>query len=148
MKYAKYGFLVLTLALVMGFNAQPAAAQQAFTGHFTLPAEAYWGATLLPPGEYSLIAKVDQTSTIHEVTVKGDGIRTSILTCNMLTKPVSNHSVLELEQINGVNVIRQLDAGLVGESFRFAVAKQARASAERASAAPVKSVPVQTSSAY
>lgn len=142
MKYAKYGFFVLTLALLLGFNAQPAAAQQAFTGHFSLPAEAYWGATLLPPGEYSLTANLNLTSTIHEVTVKSEDIRATILTCNMLAEPVSNHSALELEQINGVNVIRQLDAGIVGQSFRFSVAKQARASAERASATPVKSVPV------
>src|SRR5579864_663879 len=146
MKYAKYGFGVLTLALAMGLTTKPAAAQQAFTGHFTLETEAYWGAKLLPPGEYSILANLDPTSLIREVRVTGDGVRASVLTANTLGEPVSDHSKLRIEQINGVNVIRQLDAGLVGQSFRFGVSKNARVNAEQASVSSQKqlTVPVST----
>lgn len=148
MKYAKHGFLVLTLALVAGFTAPRAAAQQAFTGSFTLASEAYWGPTLLPAGQYSIIANLDPTTTIHAVRVIGDGVRATILSGAVLTGNLSDHSKLQLEQINGVNVIRELDAGLVGRSFRFAVSKNARGHAEQASAAAVTTVPVSTSGAY
>jgi hypothetical protein len=148
MKYAKHGFLVLTLALVAGFTAPRAAAQQAFTGSFTLTSEAYWGPTLLPAGQYSIIANLDPTSTIHVVRVLGEGVRASVLTGSVLAGPVSEHSKLQLQQINGVNVIRELDAGLVGQSFRFSVSKIARGHAEQASAASMTAVPVSTSGAY
>jgi hypothetical protein len=148
MKYAKHGFLVLTLALVAGFTAPRAAAQQAFTGSFTLDSEAYWGPTLLPAGQYSIIASLDATSAIRVVSVKGEGVRASVLTGNVLAGRVSAQSKLQLQQINGVNVIRELDAGLVGQSFRFTVSKNARGHAEQASAASMKTVPVSTSGAY
>lgn len=133
MKYAKYAFVVLTIALVMSATTQPAAAQQAFTGHFTLPAEAYFGPTLLPAGDYSIQANLDKTTSVREVVVRGDSVRTSILTSTIMTEPVSSQSRLEIQTINGVNVIRQLDAGLVGQSFRFGVSKKARTDVERAS---------------
>jgi hypothetical protein len=147
MKYAKHGFLVLTLALVAGFTAPRAAAQQAFTGSFTLESEAYWGPTLLPAGQYSIIANLDPTSTIHLVRVLGEGVRASILTGAVLAEPVSAHSKLQLQQINGMNVIRELDAGLVGQSFRFSVSKNVRGH-EQTSTTAMTTVPVSTSGAY
>ena len=148
MKYAKHGFLVLTLALVAGFTVPRAAAQQAFTGNFTLDSEAYWGSTLLPPGQYSIIANIDALSAIHQVRIKGEGLQAAVLSGVVLAVPVSTQSKLQLQQINGVNVIRELDAGLVGQSLRFAVSRTARGHAEQASAASMKTVPVSTSSAY
>jgi len=146
MRYAKYGFIVLTLALVIGFSAPRAAAQEQFTGNFTLTTEAYWGGTLLPPGDYSIAVSLDKTM-VHEVRVKGEGIRASILTVPISTEPVSDRNKLELDAINGVYVIRQLDAGLVGQSYRFVVSKNARAHAEQVSAASHVTVPVAASSA-
>jgi len=148
MKYAKHGFLVLTLALVAGFTAPRAAAQQAFTGSFTLDSEAYWGPTLLPAGQYSLIANLDPTSAVHTVRITGESVRATVLSGSVLNGPVSAQSKLQLQQINGVNVIRELDAGLVGQSFRFSVSKNARGHAEQASATTTKTVPVSTSGAY
>jgi len=148
MKYAKHGFLVLTLALAAGFTVPSASAQQAFTGKFTLPSEAYWGPTLLPAGQYSIIANLDPTTAVHEVRVMGEGVRATVLTGAVFTRPVSSHSMLELQDINGVAVIRQLDAGLVGQSFRFSVSKNARGHAEQASASAMTPVPVSTSGAY
>jgi len=148
MKYAKHGFLVLTLALAASFTVQRAAAQQAFTGKFTLASEAYWGPTLLPAGQYSIIANLDPTTSVHEVRVVGEGVRAAVLTGAVFNKPVSSHSKLQLQEINGVAVIRQLDAGLVGQSFRFSVSKNARGHAEQASAGSVTTVPVSTSGAY
>lgn len=148
MKYAKHGFLVLTLALVAGFTAPRAAAQQAYTGTFTLASEAYWGPTLLPAGQYSIIANLDPTSAVRAVNIKGDGVRATVLTSRGMTGNVSADNKLLLEQINGVNVIRELDAGLVGQTFRFSVSKNARGHAEQASSSAMTTVPVSTSGAY
>ena len=148
MKYAKHGFLVLTLAVVAGFSAPRAAAQQAFTGKFTLASEAYWGPTLLPAGQYSIIANLDPTTSVRAVRILGEGVQATVLSGAVLTGPASAHSKLQLQQINGVNVIRELDAGLVGQSFRFAVSKNARGHAEQASAGAMATVPVSTSGAY
>jgi hypothetical protein len=148
MKYAKHGFLVLTLALVAGFTAPRAAAQQAYTGTFTLASEAYWGPTLLPAGHYSIIANLDPTSAIHPVNIRGEGVRATVLSGAVMTGNVSTENKLQLQQINGVSVIRELDAGLVGQSFRFTVSKNARGHAEQASASSMTTVPVSTSGAY
>lgn len=145
MKYAKYGFVVLTLALVMGFTTPRAAAQEQFTGNFTLTTEAYWGATLLPPGDYSIAVSLGKASSVHEVRVTGEGVRASILAGPVVDEKISDRNALELQQINGVYVIRQLDAGIAGESYRFLVAKNARAHAEQASTASRMTVPVSAS---
>lgn len=148
MKYAKHGFLVLTLAVVAGFTVPRASAQQAFTGKFTLASEAYWGPTLLPAGQYSIIANLDPTTSVRAVSILGESVKATILSGAVLTGAVSAHSKLQLQQINGVNVIRELDAGLVGQSFRFAVSKNARGHAEQASAGSMTTLPVSTSGAY
>jgi len=147
MNYAKYGLLVLTLAAVVGFTAPPAAAQAAFSGHFTLESEAYWGQVHLAPGEYTLLVNLDPTSLVRSVKITGEHVRTTILTGASMSAPASDRSKLELEQINGVNVIRQLDAGLVGQTFRFPVSKNALRNIEQASTSSPKTmtVPVSTS---
>lgn len=148
MKYAKYGLAVLTLALVMGFTTPRAAAQEQFNGKFTLTTEAYWGPTLLPPGDYAITVSADMTSGVRPVEVKSESMHASILTGPVNPEPVSEHNAIELEQINGVYVIRQLDAGIVGQSFRFAVSKNARAHAERTSTSAMLTVPVTTSGSH
>lgn len=147
MKYAKYGFVVLSAALIVGFTAQPAAAQQ-FTGNFTLATEAYWGSTLLQPGDYKIAVNTDVAHRVRQAVVTGEGLRRAILTGPTYKEPVSNQSQLELEQINGVYVIRQLDAGLVGQSFRFVVSKNARTHGEQTTASSTMHVPVVTNGAY
>jgi len=147
-KYAKYGTIVLMLALVISAGAPRAAAQNVFKGTFNLPTEAYWGPTLLQPGQYSIAMSLDQTQTVRIIRLTGDGVQASILTGTGIPEKVSEHSALRLESVNGVNVVRRLDAGLVGQSYGFAVAKNVRMKVERASAPSPMTVPVSTSGAY
>lgn len=134
MKYAKYAVIVLALALVMGFTAAPAAAQERFVGSFSLSTPAYFGQTLLQPGDYKILVSIDWRSGAHPVEVRSEGFRTFILTGASMNQPVSDRSFLQVERINGVDVIRGLDAGSAGRSFRFVVAKKVHATSEAASA--------------
>jgi len=133
MKYAKYGTIVLMLALFVGFSTPQAAAQQAFTGSFDLPAEAYWGSTLLAPGHYTIRVSLDPTKQVHSVGLQGDDRRVFFLSGPPTPDRVSDRNVLRIENINGVNVVRHLDAGLLGQSYVFPVSKNARTNVQRAS---------------
>ncbi|MBZ5596106.1 MAG: hypothetical protein LAP39_28005 [Acidobacteriia bacterium] len=148
MKYAKYGTLVLMLAFVIGITTPRAAAQEVFKGTFNLTTEAYWGKTLLHPGQYSIAMSLDQTQGARLVRLTGEGVQASILTGTGYPREISARSTLRLEQINGVNVVRHLDAGIVGQSYVFAVAKNAGMRVERASAPSQTTVPIATSGAY
>lgn len=145
MKYAKYGTMVLMLALVVGFGTPRAAAQELFKGTFNLTTEAYWGPTLLPPGEYAITMSLDQTLGIREVRLFGEDVRASILTDYGTPERVSERSTLQLQQVNGVYVVRELNAGIVGRSFKFQVSKKARAGAEQPNAVSQLAIPVSTS---
>ena len=140
MKYAKYGTMVLMLALFVGFSTPQAAAQQAYTGSFDLPAETYWGSTLLAPGHYTIRLSLDPAQQIHVLSLQGDDRRAYILSGPPTLEQVSDRNELRLENINGVNVVRHLDAGLLGQSYVFPVAKNVRAQVHRAST----STPTQT----
>jgi hypothetical protein len=144
MKYAKYGTMVLTLALIAGFGTPRAAAQDAFKGTFNLTTEAYWGPTLLPPGEYTITMSLYPTGA-RAVSLVGEDVRASILTDWGIPEHVSHRSALKLQQVNGVYVIRELDAGLVGRSYKFLVSKKARASAEQTNTVSQLAIPVSTS---
>jgi hypothetical protein len=132
-KYAKYGTMVLMLALLVGFSTPQAAAQQAFTGSFDLPAEAYWGSTLLAPGHYTFRLSLGPGQQVHAVGIQGDDRRVYLLTGPATPDRVSDRNVLRLENINGVNVVRHLDAGLLGQSYVFAVSKNVRMNVQSAS---------------
>jgi hypothetical protein len=113
-KYAKYGTMVLMLAIFVGFSTTPAAAQQAFKGSFDLPGETYWGSTLF------------------------------LLSGPPTPDRVSNRNTLRLENINGAYVVRHLDAGILGQSYVFPVAKNVRMQVQRASTSAQVVVPVST----
>src|SRR5579871_251434 len=147
MKYAKYAVVVLALALVMGFTAAPAAAEERFTGSFTLTTDAYWGDKLLTPGDYRISVNLDHRPGSHMATITAEGFSSSIVTGASMEEPVSNSSSLLLEKVNGVFVIRQLDAGLARRSLRFVVSKNVRANGEQASPNVKLTMPV-TASGY
>jgi hypothetical protein len=132
-KYAKYGTMVLMLAFLVGFSTTPAAAQQGFKGNFDLAAETYWGSTLLAPGHYTIKMSLDPTQQVHLVRLEGDDRQVFILTGSPTPDRVSDRNALRLENINGVYVVRHLDAGLLGESYVFPVAKKVRMQVQRAS---------------
>jgi len=147
-KYAKYGTMVLMLALLVGFSTPRATAQEAFTGTFTLQSEVYWGTTLLPPGTYTIAMGLDPSQTVRVLRITGDGIRAFLLTGPGTHEDVSAHSQLRLENLNGVYVVRHLDAGIVGQSYVFPVSKNVRMKVERASAPSQMSVPIAAGGSY
>ena len=143
MKYAKYGTMVLMLAFLVGFSTPRAMAQQAFKGSFNLPVETYWGTTLLAPGHYTVNISLDPTQQVKLVRLMGDDMRVFILAGPPTPDRISDRNTLRLENINGVYVVRHLDAGIIGQSYVFPVSKSVRMKVERASSAPSQvSVPV------
>jgi hypothetical protein len=147
-KYAKYGTMALMLAFVVGFSTQRASALEAFKGTFTLPAETYWGTTLLPPGQYSIMMNLDATQTAHTIHLTGDGIRLNLLTGPGTPHSISDRSTLRLENIDGVYVVRHLDNGIFGQSYVFPFYKSVRMKVQRASAPSQVTVPVAAGGSY
>lgn len=149
MKYARYGTMVLMLALLVGFSTPQAAAQQAFTGSFDLPAETYWGSTLLAPGHYTIRINLDPAQQVRLIRLQGDDRRVFFLSGPPAPDRVSDRNELRLENINGVSVVRHLDAGLLGQSYVFPVAKNVRMQVHRASTSPqTVVVPVSAGGSY
>jgi hypothetical protein len=141
-KYAKYGTMVLMLAFLVGFSTTPAMAQQAYKGSFNLPAEAYWGTTLLAPGHYTIRMSLDPTQQVRLVRLEGDDLRIYILAGPPTLEQISDRSKLRLDNINGVYVVRHLDAGILGQSYTFAVSKKVQMNVQRASTSSQMSVPI------
>ena len=146
MQNAKHVIIVLMLAaLAIGVSASPAAAQTGLRGTFTLTVEAYWGTAVLPAGEYKIAMNLDATPNTRIVFLDGEGIHAMILTGAAMPEEVSGHSALQLEENNGVYVVRRLDAGMMGRSYNFLVSKAARMKTDRASASTPFSVPITAS---
>ena len=114
----------LSLFALAGLAATAANAQTVLRGDFTLPEQAYWCNTLLPAGGYTL-SLVRQPSGINMVFVKGEGLEATFMAPSN-AEEISERSVLKVDEINGTRVIRELDAGFLGKSYRFAVSKAVR----------------------
>ena len=146
MKYAKYGTLVLMLAFLVGFSTPPAAAQQTYKGTFDLQTEAYWGPTLLPPGHYTVMMHPEPGKAVRVLSLTGEGVRAYVLAGPGTPEHVAEKGTLRLYDYNGVYVVRQLNTGLLGQSYNFVTSKKARARVEQASTPPrAVTVPVSTS---
>lgn len=146
MKTAKHVIMVLMLAaLAIGATAPQAAAQVGLKGTFDLPVEAYWGSAVLPAGQYKISMNLDASTTTRLVFLDGEGVHAMILAGSAIPGEVPGRSSLQLEETNGVYVVRRLDAGMVGQSYTFLVPKAARMKAERASSSGPISVPVSAS---
>jgi len=136
-------------ALALGLATVPASAESALKGTFELPAAAYWGDTLLQPGQYTIwmISDMHDIAHVPIIHVTGEGVSKTFLA---IAKPVqeSSRNYLEVTNIDGTYVIRAFDAALLGESFGFGVTKAVKEKAKSASAEPVSiSLPVYTASA-
>jgi hypothetical protein len=142
MKLHKHFILTLALAaMVLGVSASRAAAAEIYKGTFTLPVEAYWGATLLHPGEYAISMDSDY-SRCSLVYLRGENVQAAILTGSVTLENASEHSRLKLEQVNGTYVVRELKAGTLGKDYRFGVPKSVRRQTERASTGAPVNIPV------
>lgn len=146
MKSVRHVIMVLTLAAVaIGISAPPAAAQVALKGTFTLPVEVYWGAAVLPAGEYAISMNLNAATSARLVFLDGQGVHAMILAGLDTPGKVSNHNALQLEQTNGVYVVRRLDAGVVGQSYSFLVSGGAHKKMEQAGLSTPLTVPITAS---
>jgi len=140
-KQLTIGLAVLGVAL--GLTTAQASAQPVLKGSFELPTAAYWGNTLLQPGQYTIwmSTEVRDIAVVPAIHVSGEGINLTVLA---IAKPdrESGRNYLDIAAIDGTYVIRAFDAGLLGESFTFGVTKSVRSKALRASAEPPIAVPV------
>ncbi|HXM42654.1 MAG TPA: hypothetical protein VN924_15485 [Bryobacteraceae bacterium] len=129
--------------LALGLTTVQANAEPVLKGTFELPAAAYWGDTLLQPGQYTIwmsmeMRDIARVPTIH---LSGEGINATFLA---IAKPAreSGRNFLDIANIDGTYVIRAFDAGTIGESFAFGVTKSVKSKALRASAEPAIALPV------
>ena len=141
-KHFNIGLALIGLAL--GVTTVQANAQSALKGSFELPAAAYWGNTLLQPGQYSIWMSTEVRDIAHVpvIHLSGEGINATFLA---IAKPEheSARNYLDVVNIGGTYVIRAFDAGMLGESFAFGVTKNVKSQALRASAEqPAIAVPV------
>jgi len=141
-KHFTIGLALVGLAL--GLTTMQANAQPVLRGTFELPAAAYWGNTLLQPGQYSIWMSTEMQDLAHVPTIhiSGEGINLTLLA---IAKPgkESGRNYLDVANIDGTYVVRAFDAGLIGESFAFSVTKNVKNKALRASAElPGIAVPV------
>ena len=117
-----FGLALLAGALTFGASQVNA---QTYKGTFNLPVEAYWGNTVLSPGEYTVV--VERGAPIPIVNVR-EGTRhvTSLIAGPWVTDNDSSRGRLTLVQINGAYVVKAFDAGLLGKTFSFATPKAVR----------------------
>jgi hypothetical protein len=133
-KHLTIGLALIGLAL--GLTTARANAQTAIQGTFELPAAAYFGDTLLQPGQYTIRMSVSSADThVPAFHLSGEGINATFLA---VAKPAqeSGRNFLEIANVDGTYVIRAFDAGSIGESFAFGVTKNVKNKALRASAEP------------
>ena len=142
MRLHKHFILTVALgAMALGVTASRAAAAEVYKGSFTLPVDAYWGSTLLHPGDYSISMDWDYTRT-SLVYLRGEDVHAVILTGAINTENPSGHSHLTLEDVNGTYVVRELKAGALGKDFKFGVSKVVRRQTEHASTGAPVNIPV------
>lgn len=118
----RYIFDSLALALLAGcIGAGPANAQQA-SGKFSLPVEAHWNGITLRPGNYSF--RFDHPLGMM-VLARGQKNLAMILAESYYRGPC-NESSLMVEEVNGVNSIRELRLAGADLILRYAPPKSAR----------------------
>ena len=134
--------LVLT-ALAVVLTAACANAEPVLKGSFELPAAAYWGDTLLQPGQYSIWMSTEMRDMGHVPTIRitGEGVSKTFLTIARPEKE-SARNYLEVIDVGGTYVVRAFDAGMLGQSFVFGVSKNVKNKVQRAGARPEMHVPV------
>jgi len=135
--------------LTLGLTAVQASPEPILKGSFELPAAAYWGDTLLQPGQYTIWMRTEVRDIAHvpSIHVSGEGIDKTFLAIARPAKE-SGRNYLDVANVDGAFVIRAFDAGSIGESFAFGVTKNVRNKALRASAQPRMAVPVSSGAGF
>jgi len=138
--------LTISLALIglaLGLTTAQANAQPLLRGTFELPAAAYWGDTLLQPGQYTITMSLEvrDVARVPAIYLSGEGMHATFLA---IAKPAkeTGRNFLDVANIDGTYVIRAFDAGTIGESFAFGVTKSVKSKVMRASAEPSIALPI------
>ena len=131
------------IGLALGLTTVRASAEPVLKGTFELPAAAYWGNTLLQPGQYTIWMSTEMHDLEHvpAIHLSGEGVNLTFLT---IAKPEkeSGRNYLNIANVDGTYVVRAFEAGSIGESFAFGVTKSVKNKALRASAEPAIALPV------
>jgi len=137
------------IGLALGLTTVQANAQPVLKGTFELPAAAYWGDTLLQPGQYTIwmSAEVHDIAHVPAIHLNGEGVRATFLSVARPEKE-SGRNYLEIANVGGTYVVRAFDVGSIGESFAFGVTRNVKNKALRASAEPAMAVPVSTGAGF
>lgn len=125
---------------LLGLTAAAASAETITKATFTLPTQAYWNDVLLQPGDYTLSLERN-LSGIELVSIRGEGVAARFVV-PAGSADGSGHSYLMVDEVNGTNVIRELNAASIGRSYRFGVSKTVRNLTLRGDAAQPASIPV------
>jgi len=146
-KHFTIGLALIGLAL--GLTTVQASADTVLKGTFELPAAAYWGDTLLQPGQYTIwmSTEVHDIAHVPAIHLSGEGIHATFLAVGRPDKE-SSRNYLEVVNIDGTYVIRAFDAGLIGESFAFGVTKSVKNKTLRASVEPAMVIPVSSGAGF
>jgi hypothetical protein len=120
MKACRLRTLAIAVVAMSCIFLSTANAQESVTknSHFTLPFQAAWANTVLPPGDYTLsvVQRSEDRGLLYTVTVEGAGKKQTILALKPQGLQVGARSMLVIESIGGIRSIRALhlpDAGLV-----------------------------------
>lgn len=134
--------LSLALVTLLGLTAAGANAETVTKATFTLPAQAYWNDTLLQPGDYTLSLERG-SSGVGMIFLRGEDLA-AIIMAPAGAEESFGRSYLKLDDVHGTYVIRELDAGIIGRSYRFGVSKAVRNLTLRGAATQPLTVPVST----
>jgi len=110
----KVGFGLVALALVLVFAAAPASAQQIYKAKFTQPFQAQWGNTVIEAGDYTIT--IEQYATQKLLRLHGAG-EVALLAGPTLHGEYSDTGRLTFIEVNGVMVLKEFEAGEIGQSF-------------------------------
>jgi hypothetical protein len=137
------------IGLALGFTTVQANAQPVLKGTFELPTAAYFGDTLLQPGQYTIWMSTEarDIASVPTIHLSGEGVNTTFLAIARPDKE-SARNALVIADLDGTYVIRAFDAGMLGETFSFGVTKKVKSKALRASAEPAMSVPVSAGAGF
>lgn len=99
-----------------------------FTGSFTLPTQAQWGAMTLPAGHYSLYygRAFDGGTNAVEVVNKADGSVHGIVLVEARNDTSAHSNALVYTREGKVAIVRALDLPALGESLSFALPPSAQ----------------------
>ncbi len=136
--------IVLSLFVIalVGLAATGAAGQTIMRGTFSLSQQTYWGSYFLPAGAYTLVltSEINGMNTIY---IRGKDLAVRMVAPTTAGE-TSQLTCLKADEINGTYIIRELDMGSAGRSFRFSMSKAARDTTLTGSVPQPVTVPVST----